>query len=368
MNELKITPRLLLGPGPSNVHNRVLTAMSTPVIGHLDPQFLKLMDEIQENLRKIFQTNNQHTFPVSGTGSAAMEMSLCNLIEPGDSVLICINGFFGERLFEMAMRYGAEVHRLEVPWGSVFDLDDIRVAISRYEPKVVALVHAETSTGALQVIDGIGELVHHYGGLLVVDCVTSLGGIPVNTDEWDADIVYAGSQKCLSVPPGLGPITFGFRVSETLESRKSKVVSWYLDLTALTKYWGKDRTYHHTAPISMVYALYEGLRLILDEGLEECWSRHKSNAELLWSGLEGIGLRLVISSENRLPTLTTVWIPEDIDDLAVRRKLIEKYNIEIAGGLGEFSGKIWRIGLMGHSSRKENVQLLIEALKDVLKK
>lgn len=364
--EMNIQPRILLGPGPSTVHPRVLQALSYPLVGHLDTQFLELMNRVQEMLRVVFQTTNSLTIPISGTGSAGMEAALCNFIEPGDSVLIGVNGYFGERMVEMAGRYGAEVQRLDAPWGENFSLEQVGQVLKEKPVKVAAFVHAETSTGVLQPFEGLAEVVHEQGGLLLMDCVTSLGGIPVQVDELGIDIAYSGSQKCLSVPPGLAPITISPRALEVLAARKSKVANWYLDLTLVSKYWGKERTYHHTAPISMNFALYEGLKMVMEEGLEARWQRHRHHAGLLWKGLEEMDLRLVVPLENRLPTLTTVYIPPGFEDLPVRQRLMNEFNIEIAGGLGVFAGKIWRIGLMGHSSRRENVALLLAALKEIL--
>ncbi|HIC88638.1 MAG TPA: alanine--glyoxylate aminotransferase family protein [Anaerolineae bacterium] len=364
--DLNTPARILLGPGPSMVHPRVLRAMAHPMIGHLDPQFIALMNEVQELLRFVFQTSNQLTIPVSGTGSAGMEAALCNFIEPGDSALIGVNGYFGERLCDIAGRYGAEVQRLERPWGEVFAVEDVEKALQEKPAKLVALVHAETSTGALQPMEGIADVVHHYGGLLVVDCVTSLGGVPVTVDAWNADIVYSGTQKCLSCPPGLAPLTVSPRALELLRQRKTKVANWYLDLTMIAKYWGNERTYHHTAPISMNYALREALRLIQEEGLEQRFERHRANAALLWEGLQALGLELHVPPAHRLPTLTTVLVPQGLDEAAVRRRLLNEYNIEIAGGLGAFKGHVWRIGLMGYSSRRENVILLLSALERLL--
>jgi alanine-glyoxylate transaminase/serine-glyoxylate transaminase/serine-pyruvate transaminase len=361
--ELQNPPRLLLGPGPSMVHPRVLRAMASPMIGHLDPYFLQVMETTQTLLRYVFGTSNDLTIPISGTGSAAMESSLANVIEPGDPVLICINGYFGHRMQDMANRYGAQVHTLEKPWGEVFEAGEVGQALATNPAKVVALVHAETSTGALQPLAEIAAVVHEAGALFLVDAVTSLGGVPVEVDRNGLDICYSGSQKCLSCPPGLGPITFGPRAVEVLQSRKTPVANWYLDLTMIQKYWGKERTYHHTAPISSNFALYEGLRIVAEEGLEARYDRHRRNAELLWAGLEGMGLELHVAHPNRLPSLTTVRIPQGIDGNAVRQRLLEEYNIEIAGGLGELKGKVWRIGLMGYSSRRENVALLLAALE-----
>ena len=366
MTHMHITPRCLLGPGPSNVHPNVLQALGSPLVGHLDHQFLVLMNEIQDMLRYVFVTENKLTIPISGTGSAGMEAALCNFIEPGDPVLVCINGYFGERIAEMAGRYGAEVTKLERPWGEILDFDEIKAELERKPAKIVAVVHAETSTGALQPVEGLSEIVHQQNGLFLVDCVTSLGGIPLKIDAWDIDIAYSGTQKCLSVPPGLAPITINERASSVLHSRKSKVANWYLDLSMVEKYWGSERTYHHTAPISMNFALYEGLKLIQTEGIEDRWNRHLRNAFLLWEGLEALGLELVIPRAYRLPTLTTVYVPDGVEDAAVRKNLLNKYNIEIAGGLGKYAGKVWRIGLMGHSSSEENVELLLNALKECI--
>ena len=364
--ELDLPIRTLLGPGPSMVHPRVLNALGYPLVGHLDPKFIELMTNVQNLLRYVFQTQNQLTIPISGTGSAGMEASLCNFIEPGVKILVCVNGYFCERICEIAFRYGAEITRLEHPWGEVFTPDDIKNALDKKHADIVARVHAETSTGTLQPMEGLADIIHAQDGLLLIDCVTSLGGLPVNIDEWDVDIAYSGTQKCLSVPPGLSPITISPRALMTLKNRKSKVANWYLDLTMVGKYWGQERTYHHTAPISMNYALYEGLRMVYEEGLEIRWRRHRENAELLWDGLISLGLTPVIPIEYRLPSLTTVHIPEGVDDASVRSALLNNFNIEIAGGLGDFKGKVWRIGLMGHSSRRENVTLLLGALKEIL--
>jgi alanine-glyoxylate transaminase/serine-glyoxylate transaminase/serine-pyruvate transaminase len=366
--DLDTAARILLGPGPSMVHPRVLRAMAHPLVGHLDPQFITLMNEVQELLRFVFQTENAVTIPVSGTGSAGMEAALCNFIEPGDSVLIGVNGYFGERLCNMAARYGAEVRRLERPWGDVFSVEEIEKALREKPARLVALVHAETSTGALQPMDGMADVVHRYGGLLVMDCVTSLGGVPVRVDRWKVDVAYSGTQKCLSCPPGLAPLTVNPRAIEVLHRRKTPVANWYLDLTMVEKYWGTERTYHHTAPISMNYALREALRLVYEEGLEARFDRHRANAELMWKGLESLGLSMQVPLDHRLPSLTTVLVPEGVDEAAIRRQLLEDYNIEIAGGLGAFKGRIWRIGLMGYSSRQENVFLLLAALERLLKK
>jgi alanine-glyoxylate transaminase / serine-glyoxylate transaminase / serine-pyruvate transaminase len=364
--ELATPPRLLMGPGPSLVDPRVLRAMATPLLGHLDPHFVGLMDQVQELLRYVFETNNLLTIPVSGTGSAAMEAAVANLVEPGDSVLICVNGYFGLRLADMAERYGGQVRTLVRPWGEVFEVSEIRLALEEQPAKIIAVVHAETSTGAKQPLEGIVQAAHDHGALIIVDAVTSLAGIPVRVDELEIDVCYSGSQKCLSCPPGISPITLGPRAIQSLENRRSKVPNWYLDLTSVQKYWGKERTYHHTAPISNVFALYEALRIVAEEGLEQRWARHRQVAEMFWSGLEAMGLACHVPEPSRLETLTTVRVPDGIDEVAVRQKLLNKYNIEISGGLGELKGKIWRVGLMGYSARPENVLLLLAALKEIL--
>jgi alanine-glyoxylate transaminase/serine-glyoxylate transaminase/serine-pyruvate transaminase len=364
--DLDTSARILLGPGPSTVHPRVLRAMAHPLVGHLDPQFIALMNEVQELLRYVFQTENALTIPVSGTGSASMEASLCNFVEPGDGVLIGVNGYFGERLCDMAGRYGAEVRRVERPWGEVFAPEEIGAALAEKPAKLVALVHAETSTGALQPMEGMAEVVQRHGGLLVIDCVTSLGGVEVKVDAWGVDVAYSGTQKCLSCPPGLGPLTVSPRAREVLHRRGTRVANWYLDLSMVEKYWGSERTYHHTAPINMNYALREALRLVYEEGLEPRYARHRANAELLWAGLEDLGLEPCVPLDHRLPSLTTVWVPQGVDEAAVRRQLLSKYNVEIAGGLGAYKGRAWRIGLMGYSSRRENVLLLLSALRSLL--
>lgn len=365
--DLNTPERILLGPGPSMVSPRVLRAMAHPLLGHLDPQFVALMKEVQVLLRYVFQTENEMTLPISGTGSASMEATVANLLEPGDEILVGVNGYFGERLCDMADRYGAEVYRLEKPWGEVFYPEEIDAALQKKAVKVVALVHAETSTGALIPMDGMAEVVHRHGALLLIDCVTSLGGIPVKIDGWDIDIAYSGTQKCISCPPGLGPLTVGPRARQAIHQRKTKVANWYLDLSMIEKYWGDERTYHHTAPISMNFALREALRIVQEEGLEDRFARHKANSAMLWQGLEELGLSLIVPIEHRLPSLTTVAVPDGIDEARIRQRLLEEYNIEIAGGLGAFKGKAWRIGLMGYSSRRENVLLLVSALEKLLK-
>jgi alanine-glyoxylate transaminase/serine-glyoxylate transaminase/serine-pyruvate transaminase len=324
------------------------------------------MDELRTNLRTLFRTQNELTMAMSGTGSAGMETVFANLLEPGDRALICVNGVFGTRMVDVAKRVGAEVRELAVPWGRAFDPADIVAAIQREQPRLVALVHAETSTGVAQPLDGIGAAAHDAGSLFVVDCVTSLGGMPVEVDAWGIDAAYSGTQKCLSCPPGLSPVTFSPQAVARLEARKSMVQSWYLDLTMIRSYWGKERHYHHTAPVNMLYALHEALCIVLEEGLEERFRRHTELHELLRAGLERLGIEYYSEPERHLPMLNAVHIPSGVDDLAVRRSLLEDYGIEIGGGLGAVKGKLWRIGLMGHSATRRNVALLLAALHHTL--
>ncbi|MEQ8676945.1 MAG: alanine--glyoxylate aminotransferase family protein [Aggregatilineales bacterium] len=364
--EINVSPRILMGPGPSMADPRVLKAMATPLVGHLDPEFLQLMDDTQKLLRYVFETENQLTIPISGTGSAAMEAAICNVVEPGDKMLICCNGYFGLRMEDMASRYGAEVTMIKRPWGEVFDPSEVEAALQANPAQIVGIVHAETSTGARQPLEEIAQIVHNHGALLIVDAVTSLGGLPVQVDKIGIDVCYSGGQKCLSVPPGASPLTLNQRAVDKLVNRKTRVPNWYLDLTTIQKYWGGERTYHHTAPISSIYALYEGLRLIALEGLEARWQRHQENAEFLWEQLATVGFEPLVEKRYRLPSLTTVIVPEGIDEANVRKQLLEKFNIEVGGGLGELKGKVWRVGLMGYTSRKENVRALTSALAMIL--
>ena len=366
LSPLDTPSRLLLGPGPSNAHPTVLKAMNTAPVGHLDPAFLTLMDEIQSLLRYTWQTNNPMTIAVSGTGSAAMEATIANAVEPGDVVLIGVAGYFGNRLVDMAGRYGADVRTMTKPWGQVFSLDEIKHQLNTHRPAILALVNAETSTGARQPLEGVGELCREAGCLLLVDTVTSLGGVPLFLDEWEVDLAYSCSQKGLGCPPGASPLTISPRAMSKIQQRRTKVANWYLDATLLQKYWGQERTYHHTAPINLYYALRESLRLMAEEGLENCWKRHQVNAEYLWDKLEGLGLSLHVEKDFRLPTLTTVRIPQGVDGKAISQKLLNEYNIEIGGGLGELKGQVWRVGLMGFNSQKQNVDRLIEVLQKVL--
>lgn len=341
--------------------------MSIPLVGHLDPAFLLIMDETKRLLQFVMQTRNELTIPVSGTGSAGMEACLVNLLEPGDEAVVCVNGVFGTRMADIVERCGATLIRVEAPWGQVIDPADIAAALKRCkQPKLLAIVHAETSTGAWQPLEEIGPLVHNAGALLMVDTVTSLGGCPVRVDAWDIDACYSGTQKCLSCPPGLAPITFGARAVEALHKRKTKVQSWYLDLTMIEKYWGSERVYHHTAPITMNYALHEALQLIEEEGLERRWQRHERNHQALKAGLAAIGLSIAAQPNHQLWTLNSVGLPDGVDDVRVRNALLNEFGIEIGGGLGPLKGKTWRIGLMGESSTAANVLLLLSALERVL--
>ena len=366
--QLDLPPRLLLGPGPANVHLRVRQALAMNVLGHLDPRFIELMDEVKELIRYVWQTDNDFTIPVSGTGSAAMEATLANCVEPGDVVLIGVNGYFGERLCNMAARYGADVRRIEKPWGQVFTLEEIGAALEKNRPAILGLVHGETSTGALQPMEGVGKLCREFGALLLLDTVTTLGGVPVLLDRWHVDLAYSCSQKCLGCPPGLAPLTLGDRAMEKLNNRRTPVANWYLDMTLVGKYWGKERIYHHTAPVNMNYALREALSIIAEEGLEKRWQRHRINAEMLWEGLEELGIKCHVEKDFRLPSLTTALIPEGVDGKSVAGYLLRNYNIEIAAGLGQLAGKVWRIGLMGFNSRPENILLLLTAMREALEK
>lgn len=365
-SQLNVPPRLLLGPGPSNAHPRVLQAIGMRQLGHLDPEFLEIMKRNQELIRYVWQTDNRVCIPVSGTGSAAMEASFANLIEPGDKVLVAVKGYFGLRMVDMAERYGAEVVRISKPWGEAFSLEEISSAVQEHNPAIFAVVHAETSTGVRQPLEGVGDLCRENNCLLLVDTVTSMGGVPLFIDEWKIDAAYAGSQKCLSCPPGISPLTFGERALKKIESRSGKVKNWYLDMTLLNSYWGNDRAYHHTAPINMNYGLYEALRIVVQEGLQERWDRHQRNADLLVDGIRAIGLEPYAPDEIRLPSLITVGVPEGVDAKKVTKALLDEYNIEIGNGLGELAGKVWRIGLMGFNSRPENVALVCNILDKIL--
>jgi len=360
-------PRLLMGPGPSNVAPSVLEAMALPLVGHLDPVFVKMMEEIKTMLRSVFLTGNEMTFPVSGTGSAGMEFCLVNLVEPGDQVIVGVNGVFGTRLVDVAERCGARVTKVEALWGRILQPEQIADALKKVSrPKLVAMVHAETSTGALTPVEEISRLTHSAGALMVLDTVTSLAGCPVRVDDWQVDAIYSGTQKCLSCPPGLAPVSLSPRAIEVASKRQNKVQSWYLDVNLLASYWGQDRVYHHTAPISMNYALHEALRLVLDEGLENRWRRHEQNHLALNAGLNAMGLQIASQEGHQLWQLNAVAVPAGVDEAAVRKRLLTDFNIEVGAGLGPLKGKIWRVGLMGETSSKANVKAFLSALGQIL--
>ncbi len=366
-SELNTSNRILMGPGPSDAHPRVLKAMATPLIGHLDPEFVTIMDEVKTMVQKTFITKNHLTFVVSAPGSAGMETCLVNLLEPGDEVIICINGVFGGRMADIAERCGATVHKIEKEWGSVVTAQDVKKVLDICpKPKLLALVHAETSTGALQPLKDISDLVHNAGGLFMVDAVTSYCGIELKVDEWGIDAIYTGTQKCLSAPPGLSPVSFSDRAIKALENRKTKVQSWFLDLSLVKNYWGgAKRAYHHTAPVSSIYALRESLRIVLEEGLENRWERHQEVHQVLKTKLETLGFKYLVEEQYRLPNLNSVFLPDGNNEALIRNKLLNDYNIEVGGGLGAFTGKIWRIGIMGESCTLNHVNMLISALEDM---
>ncbi|MEJ2645969.1 MAG: alanine--glyoxylate aminotransferase family protein, partial [Gammaproteobacteria bacterium] len=357
------------GPGPSDVDPRILEAMARPTIGHLDPMFVSMMDELKELMRYAFQTENTLTMPVSAPGSAGMETCFVNLVEPGDKVVVCQNGVFGGRMKENVERCGATAVMVEDAWGSAVDPEKVEDALKAHpDAKILAFVHAETSTGAQSDAKTLCEVAQRHDCLTSVDTVTSLGGTPVLVDEWGADAVYSGSQKCLSCVPGLSPVTFSERAMEVVQNRRTKVQSWFLDLNLVLGYWGGGgkRAYHHTAPINTLYALHEALVLLSEEGIENAWSRHRRNHEALRAGIEAMGLAFVVRPEERLPQLNAVTIPEGVDDADVRGRLLEEYSLEIGAGLGTMAGKIWRIGLMGYASSRRNVLLCLGALDAVL--
>lgn len=359
--------RVLMGPGPSDVPPRVLQALSAPCIGHLDPYFLSTMDQTQSLLRYLFQTENTLTIPVSGTGSAGMEACFVNLLEPGDEAVVCVNGVFGTRMSDIVNRLGGQLIRVEAEWGRAVDPEDVREAVKGRSPKIIAVVHAETSTGVRQPLDDLAGIARESGALFLVDMVTSLGGMEVSLDKVGIDAAYSGTQKCISCPPGLSPVSFSAKAVKTLENRRGPVVSWYLDLSMVKSYWGAERKYHHTAPVNMIYALREALRIIAEEGLGNRFQRHSLNHRALVAGVEAMGLSMLVPVEERLPMLNAICIPEGVDDLKVRRALLNGFGIEIGGGLGVLAGKIWRVGLMGHSSSRRNVVLFLSALEGVLK-
>ena len=363
----RVPEKILLGPGPTPVEGRILRAMAEPTLGHLDRDFVAIMDETRDLLRMVFQTGNDLTVAMSGTGSAGMETACVNMIERGDKAIICSHGVFGSRMQDVAGRCGAEVVEVNAPMGRPIDPGDVERAVkANPDAKFLGIVHAETSTGVLQPLDEIANLAHMAGMFMIVDAVTSLGGMEVPVDRLGLDMVYSGSQKCLGCPPGLAPVTVGPRAVEHIKGRKTKVQSWYLDLTMIMRYWGQERFYHHTAPVNMIYGLNEGLRVIAEEGLEARFVRHRKNAESLWAGLEALGLELLVEPAFRLPSLTSVRMPVGVDEAAVRRRLMEEYSIEVGSGLGDLKGKIIRIGLMGSGSSRKNVVLLLSALGAVL--
>ena len=364
----EITPTLLMGPGPSCVYPEVYEALAKPTIGHLDPYFISIMDAVKDQLKTVMGSQNRLTMPMSGTGSAGMETAFVNLVEPGDRVLVLINGVFGKRMEDVAGRLGAEVDALEFEWGTPVIPDVVETQLRKKDYALVAVVHAETSTGVANPVHDISRLVNPTGALSLVDCVTSLGGMPVTMDEWGVDAMYSGTQKCLSCPPGLAPVSFSEKSLDRIKRRKSKVPNWYLDLSMIMNYWeGNTRAYHHTAPINMLYALYAALDLLLREGLENSYARHAQMHQRLVHGLENLGLEMYVQKDYRLPMLNAVTVPGRVKDEAkVRARLLKKHNIEIGAGLGPLAGKIWRIGLMGHTARPENVERVLGALADSL--
>lgn len=368
VGELSPPNRTLMGPGPSDVHPRVLRAMSTPLVGHLDPSFVEMMNEVQELLRYTFRTDNEWTIPVSGTGSAAMEAAIGNLVEPGDRMLAPSNGYFGGRMAEMAERAGGEVVEVDAPWGEPLDPDDVAAAFEEHgDIDVFGFVHAETSTGVLQPeVSELTNIAHEHDALVIADTVTSVGGVELRVDEWDIDVAYAGPQKCLSCPPGASPLTLNDAAMEKVLNRETDARSWYLDLSLLEGYWGEERAYHHTAPITNVYAIREALRLVAEEGIEERWARHRRVAGALKAGVEAMGLEMNAPEEYWLPSLNAVRVPDGVDDGEVIDYLLEAYDLEIASGLGDLEGDIWRIGCMGFSANPKNVTLLVTALGDAL--
>ena len=361
--------RTLMGPGPSDVHPRVLEAISRPTIGHLDPLFVAMMEEVKTLLQYAFQTDNSLTMPVSAPGSAGMETCFANLVEPGDKVIVCQNGVFGGRMKENVERCGGLAVMVEDEWGRAVDPQKLEDTLNANpDSRIVAFVHAETSTGAQSDAKTLVSLAHKHDCLTIVDAVTSLGGTPVKVDVWGIDAIYSGSQKCLSCTPGISPVSFNERAQEKIRGRKSRVQSWFMDLNLVMGYWGSGakRSYHHTAPVNALYALHEALLMLREEGLENAWNRHQRNHQALKAGLEAMGLDFIVPEADRLPQLNAVSIPQGVDDALVRNRLLHEYNLEIGAGLGALAGKVWRIGLMGHASRAENILLCVAALEAVL--
>ena len=358
--------RILLGPGPGNVSPRVLAALGRPTVGYMDPTYLALMEQVQRQLQALFRTRSAATFAVTGSGTTAMECAIVNLVEAGDPAIACVHGYFGQRMREILERAGARVHVVDAPWGKPIDPEALRRAVAQHRPRVVTVVHGETSTGVLQPVEPLAEIVRGAEGLFIVDTVASLGGVDFRTDEWGIDVAYTGAQKCLGVPPGVSPITFGPRAMQRVASRTRPCASWALDVDLNLTYWNRPAAYHHTGPINLTYALYEGLCMLEEDGLETRIAHTQTTARALWAGLEALGLPLLVAPEYRLPTLTTAGVPTGIDEAAVRQRLLDQYGIEIAGGLGAFKGKAWRIGLMGASCNRRNVLLLLSALGNIL--
>jgi alanine-glyoxylate transaminase / serine-glyoxylate transaminase / serine-pyruvate transaminase len=367
MSSFNPPQRILLGPGPSNVEQRVLQAMTAPMLGYLDPVYLKCLDEIQALLRQVFETGNRVTLSISGTGGAGMETCIANLVEAGEEVLVCVNGFFGQRMADMVERWGGKPLRVEAEWGKPLDMDQVRDAFRKSSARIVTMVHAETSTGMRQPVEELKSLREIRDAILVVDSVTSLGAHPVGIDRNEIDASYSCTQKGIGAPPGLSPVTFSERAVEKIRHRKERPLTWYLDLQLVDKYWSADRIYHHTSPALMNYALREALGAILEEGLEKRWSRHEQNSRAFVAGLEAMGLEMLVPEPQRLWSLNAVRIPQGIDDARVRSRLLNDYNIEIGAGFGSLKGKIWRVGLMGAGSTRNNVMLLLSALSAVLK-
>tara|TARA_R110001599_G_scaffold56620_2_gene156411 strand:- start:5976 stop:7154 length:1179 start_codon:yes stop_codon:yes gene_type:complete len=361
--------RTLMGPGPSDVHPRILEALGRPTLGHLDPLFVGMMDETKALLKYAFQTSNELTLPISAPGSAGMEACFVNLLEPGDKALVCVNGVFGNRMIENVTRCGATAIRLDFAWGTAVEPAAVEAALKEHaDIKVLAFVHAETSTGALSDAEALCGLAKQYGCLSIVDAVTSMGGVPLLVDKWQADAVYSGSQKCLSCTPGLSPVTFSSAAVDAIKARKHPVQSWFLDMNLILGYWGEGgkRAYHHTAPVNALYGLHESLVMLQEEGLENAWQRHATMHSALAAGLESLGVKFVVAAEQRLPQLNSVYIPDGVDDAATRQYLLANHNLEIGAGLGDLAGKVWRIGLMGYSAKPENIRLLLSALAEAM--
>lgn len=359
--------RTLMGPGPADVHPRILSAMARPTIGHLDPAFVGMMDEVKEGLKYAFKTENALTMPVSAPGSAGMETCFANLVEAGDEVIVCINGVFGMRMQQNIERFGAKAIVVANEWGTAIDIAKVEQAAKENpNAKIIAFVHAETSTGASSDAKAICKIAQDNGMLSIVDAVTSLAGSELRVDEWGIDAIYSGTQKCMSAMPGISPISISEKAIKAIEARKTPVPSWFLDLNLVMGYWGKGakRAYHHTAPVNTLYGLHEALVMLQEEGLENAWDKHKNMHNILKSGLEELGIKFVVDEKDRLSQLNSIWIPEGVDDATVRSNLLNDYNLEIGAGLGDFAGKVWRIGLMGHSARKENIALLLAGLKE----